>query len=378
MTPIAQWTLESSALYRQSRADIDAPGLLPTGQIGLVDHIDAFAREESWVAQTAAHGRLLAGWQSSLQLGFTRNRASLAAFNQQAGFDQRLLLARWTNTHDIYRATPERGTDLGAPDLDLIWGAEVHQQEGENLFDLPGRPLHDSRTLIAGLLELQGHSEPWAGFLGTSLDHYDDFGAHPTLYAGVSRWMTPGGRSTSNRAGIPTLYAGVSRWMTPTLKLRASGGRGYRPPAFQELYFVPFFGNPSLVPEQGWSGDLGLDWEPGTGTRVSIAGYYQRYDDLIQLTLAPTLSSLAQAMPPISMHKRAIRSRLPSRFISAAKTSATIVRPRSSVSAPAAPRSTPGCGCTYDKGRNPAVRSGLSVFRLARASLMTPPRVTRQ
>ncbi len=53
---------------------------------------------------------------------------------------------------------------------------------------------------------------------------------------------------------------------------------------------MPFFGNPSLAPEQGWTGDLGLDWEPDTGTRLSITGYYQRFDDLIQLTLAPTLS----------------------------------------------------------------------------------------
>jgi len=151
----------------------------------------------------------------------------------------------------------------------LVWGAEVQQQEGENQFDLPGRQLHDSRTLIAGLLEVQGDSGPWAGFLGTSIDHYDDFGTHPTLYAGLSRWATP------------------------TLKLRASGGRGYRPPAFHELYFVPFFGNPSLVPEQGWSGDLGLDWEPDTSTRLSITGYYQRFDDLIQLTLAPNLSTLS-------------------------------------------------------------------------------------
>ena len=155
---------------------------------------------------------------------------------------------------------------LAVPHWELVWGAEVQQQEGENQFDLPGRPLHDSRTLIAGLLELAGDSGPWAGFLGTSIDHYDDFGTHPTLYAGLSRWVTP------------------------TLKLRVSGGRGYRPPAFHELYFVPFFGNPSLVPEQGWSGDLGLDWEPDTGTRLSITGYYQRFDDLIQLTLAPALS----------------------------------------------------------------------------------------
>ncbi|MGH8575744.1 MAG: TonB-dependent receptor plug domain-containing protein [Gammaproteobacteria bacterium] len=266
VAPTTRLTLESSALYRQSRTEIDVPGLLPTGQIGFVDDLGAFAREETWVAQTAAHGHIRAGWESSLQLGFTRNRASLRAFDRPFGFDQRLLLARWTNTQSVYRGTSEIGLGLAAPHLGLVWGAEVQQQEGENQFDLPGRPLHDSRTLIAGLLELAGDSGPWAGFLGTSIDHYDDFGTHPTLYAGVSRWAAP------------------------TLKLRASGGRGYRPPAFHELYFVPFFGDPSLVPEQGWSGDLGLDWEPATGTRLSITGYYQRFDDLIQLTLAPTLS----------------------------------------------------------------------------------------
>ena len=233
LTPSAQWTLESSALYRQSRAEIDVPGLLPSGDIGLVDNRKALAGEETWVAQTAAHARLLPGWQSSLQLGFTRNRASLAAFNQQAGFDQRLLLAPWTNTHELYRATPEQGSDPGVPDSDSIWGTEVHQEQGEE--HLRFRRDACSTTLVRSSpasSKLQGRSGPWAGFLGTSIDYYDDFGTHPTLYAGVRRFATP------------------------TVKLRASGGRGYRPPAFQELYFVPFFGNPSLVPEQSWS----VDW----------------------------------------------------------------------------------------------------------------------
>ncbi|MGH8569514.1 MAG: hypothetical protein ACREXU_16295, partial [Gammaproteobacteria bacterium] len=154
-------TLESSALYRQSRAEIDTPGLLPTGQIGFVDDVGAFAREETWVAQTAAHGRIHPGWESSLQLGFTRNRASLRAFDRPFGCDQRLLLARWTNTQSVYR-TPVKGLGLAAPHLGLVWDAEVQQQEGENQFDLPGRPLHDARTLIAGLLELAGDSGPWA------------------------------------------------------------------------------------------------------------------------------------------------------------------------------------------------------------------------
>jgi hypothetical protein len=56
LAPTARLTLESSALYRQCRAEIDVTGLLPTGQIGFVDDLGAFAREETWVAQTARTG----------------------------------------------------------------------------------------------------------------------------------------------------------------------------------------------------------------------------------------------------------------------------------------------------------------------------------
>ena len=265
LAPTARLALESSVLYRQSRAEIDVPGPLPGGQIGFVDDLSAFAREETWVAQTTARVQILPGWESRLQLGYTRNRANGEAFHLPFGFDNRLLLGRWTNTQEVHRGAPG---DPGAPrHLKLVWGGEVQQEEGENAF-VPGRPLHDARTLVSGLLELQGASGPWAGFLGTSIDRYDDLGTHPTLYAGVSRWATP------------------------ALKLRASGGRGYRPPAFHELFFVPLSGNPGLVPEQGWSADLGLDWVFEEGSRISITGFYERFDDLIQLTLAPTVSLL--------------------------------------------------------------------------------------
>jgi outer membrane cobalamin receptor len=53
---------------------------------------------------------------------------------------------------------------------------------------------------------------------------------------------------------------------------------------------VPLFGNPNLVPEQGWSADLGLDWLPQSGTRLSITYYYERFDGLIQLVVVPTPS----------------------------------------------------------------------------------------
>ncbi|MGH8569355.1 MAG: TonB-dependent receptor, partial [Gammaproteobacteria bacterium] len=98
VVPTSRLTLESSVLYRQSRQDVDAPGLLPTGQIGFVDELGGFAGEETWVAQATARGQILPGWESRLQLGYTRNRANGEAFQLPFGFDNRLLLGRWTNT----------------------------------------------------------------------------------------------------------------------------------------------------------------------------------------------------------------------------------------------------------------------------------------
>jgi outer membrane cobalamin receptor len=264
LRPVDHLAVDSSILYKLSRADIDRGGVLPTGQVGLVDDRNAFARAETWVAQTTAHGRVLPGWQSSLQLGFTHDHAHGVVFDLPFGFDNQLFRARWHNTQQLY----SRAADHNRPasHLELGWGTEIQHEHGANRFDLPDRPLHDTRTLVSGLLELQGEAGPWTGLVSTSIDYYDDLGTHPTLYAGLSRWVTS------------------------TLKLRVSGGRGYRPPAFQELYFVPSFGNPTLSPEHGWSADLGLDWLPQRGTRLSITGYYERFDGLIQLTAVPTPS----------------------------------------------------------------------------------------
>jgi outer membrane cobalamin receptor len=272
LRPFDHLVIDSSLLYKHSRADLDRGGVLPTGQVGLVDDLNAFAHDETWVAQTTAHGRVLSGWESSLQLGFTHNHAHGVIFALPFGFDNQLFLARWKNTQQLYSGVADHTRP--APHLALGWGAEVQHKHGANRFDLPDRSLHDTRTLVSGLLELQGEAGPWAGVVGTSLDRYDDLGTHPTLYAGLSRWVTA------------------------TIKLRASGGRGYRPPAFQELYFIPLFGNPNLRPEQGWSADLGFDWLPKRGTRLSVTGYYARFDDLIQLVVVPTPSFAASENVP--------------------------------------------------------------------------------
>lgn len=156
------------------------------------------------------------------------------------------------------------------------WGGEVQQEEGGNQFDLPHPPLfdlptfslHGARTIYTGLTESQASLGRLSGFAGVRVNHYDDLGTHPTAYGGLA-------------------YAATS-----ALTVRASGGNTYRAPAFHELFFIPFSGQPGLEPERSVGADLGIGWSPTPASRLSLTGYYSRLDDLIQLTFAPELPAL--------------------------------------------------------------------------------------
>lgn len=261
VAPANGFTLDGSLLYKRSRADNDGPGILPNGQLGLRDDKTAFGIEETWVAQTKPSLALNPRWVSSLQLGYTRNRVSARVLGRPFGFDNRLLTTNWTNDQILYEAT-EPGTARTDSTLSLRWGGEVQQEEGTNQFNLPDLPLHGARTIYTGLTELQGRLGRGSAFAGVRISHYDDFGTHPTAYGGLS-------------------YSA-----THALTLRASGGNTYRAPAFHELFFIPFFGEPSLKPERSVGADLGIDWTPTPAARLSLTGYYSRLDDLIQLTFA--------------------------------------------------------------------------------------------
>jgi outer membrane cobalamin receptor len=265
--PSSRLALNGSLLYTRARVDLDVPGVLPSGQPGNVDDATAVGWGESWLAQGTAALAISPAWQSRLQLGFVHDDRPVDTQGQRVGaFTNRLLLARWTNDQRLYessRASASRGDDANQR-VSLRWGAEVRQEEGENLFDLPGQPLHGSRTVYAGIGELRADAGPWGGVFGGRVEHYDDFGTHPTFYGGMS-WQA-----------------------APAWKLRASGGYGYRPPSFHERFFIPLYGNPALQPEQGWSGDVGLDWTPSKQARLSVTGFYSRIDDLIQLSFSPS------------------------------------------------------------------------------------------
>jgi iron complex outermembrane receptor protein len=74
----------------------------------------------------------------------------------------------------------------------------------------------------------------------------------------------------------PTIAGGA--WFTRQLKLRASASRAFRVPTYTDLYYSDPAnrGNPNLLPEHSWSYEAGLDWNPASRVRASVAVFERR------------------------------------------------------------------------------------------------------
>ncbi|MBI2167797.1 MAG: TonB-dependent receptor [Candidatus Omnitrophica bacterium] len=107
----------------------------------------------------------------------------------------------------------------------------------------------------------------WTTVLGVRIDENQFFGTEPSPSISMSYWVEP----------IET-------------KLKGSFGRGIRAPTLNELFF-PGFGNPNLLVEKSWGGDVGFErsfWEK----KASLgAAYFQNeVENLIQFTGIPLLA----------------------------------------------------------------------------------------
>jgi iron complex outermembrane receptor protein len=106
------------------------------------------------------------------------------------------------------------------------------------------------------------------------------------------RWnLSVGAREEIFSGGAQAAFApqlSGSLRLTDALKLRASGGYGYRIPTYTDLYYSDpsTIGNPNLKPESAWSGDGGADWMPSTRLSLSVTGFYSRQHDAIDYVRA--------------------------------------------------------------------------------------------
>ena len=106
------------------------------------------------------------------------------------------------------------------------------------------------------------------------------------LSAGVREELFSGGLQSA----LAPYLAGSLR-LTPSLKLRASGGSGFRLPTYTDLYYSDpaTMGNSSLKPESAWSGEAGADWTPSPRLLLSATGFYNRQHDTIDYVRTASL-----------------------------------------------------------------------------------------
>jgi iron complex outermembrane receptor protein len=112
---------------------------------------------------------------------------------------------------------------------------------------------------------------------------YLDLDLHPAQ----ARWKLSAGLREELLSGGPQAVAAPhlagSLRLPHAVKLRASGGYGFRLPTYTDLYYFDptTHGNAHLKPESAWSGEGGADWAPSAKLSLSVTGFYNRQHNAI-------------------------------------------------------------------------------------------------
>jgi iron complex outermembrane receptor protein len=112
------------------------------------------------------------------------------------------------------------------------------------------------------------------------------------LRPAARRWtLTAGLREELFSGGLRSVLAphlAASRRLPHDLKLRVSGGYGFRLPTYTDLYYSDptTQGNANLKPESAWTADIGADWVPSQRLSLAVTGFYSRQRDAIDYVRA--------------------------------------------------------------------------------------------
>jgi len=167
--------------------------------------------------------------------------------------------------------------------------------------------LRRTETLPRGTLLFMGLEED-----GDSIRSYNDSNGVTTFALGLharnrgagyvdvdlrpakKRWsLSVGAREEIFSGGAQAVFspevAGSLR-LANSLKLRATGGYGFRIPTYTDLYYSDpsTLGNANLKPESAWTGDGGADWTPSAKVTLSATGFYSQQHNTIDYVKSAT------------------------------------------------------------------------------------------
>jgi vitamin B12 transporter len=214
---------------------------------------------------------LLEWWRSRLKASFAKeglhyedlpdpDEDAATAYSVSSEIDTNILTIDWQHTLTLDQFIPKNEIVQNS----LVIGAEFEQQNATN-FDV----LNHETQFDESLHNVAGYAAENIGLwdrlfltLGGRLDNHSKFGTVVT----------------------PRITSAYLLRETNT-KLRASWGKGFRAPAFNELIY-PNYGNPNLDPEKSQSFDVGLE-QSFFDKRISVGGtYFQtKFDNLIAAQL---------------------------------------------------------------------------------------------
>lgn len=248
------WELGANLMMNRGRAEIDfactsfaCPNDAQSVQEFRTSSITGFARV-----------RPLAGWRSELRLGQTSIDYDLPAFDFAPRTDSRTIA--WDNHVDVWGGRAHFGVERLEQRID-----------GEGVTG-GGFPIyaHERRTTNS---VFGGYERAW--------------GEH-TVRATLRR---------DRIASVGSETTGALAWgwrFDPRWLVRASYGTAFRAPTFDDLYYFPPYGNPTLVPERSRGVEAALEHHAGA-TLLRATAFASRIEDAIELDSMFTPRNLATA-----------------------------------------------------------------------------------
>ena len=231
------------------------------------------------ISQTLWQGETISlkAWQSRGTVHFdngpeddARNRQTLSGIGVNSVSQ---IMTNWTSRLNIGRTTDDIRVTSSFPGSfkteqnQAVWANEFKTERGSTTAGAEWREERVQSTtnydrkkrktgsLFAGYLERFGQSGEQQLDFSLRRDEEDQFG----------------------RRNTGSVAYGIQ--LSPQVLLYARGGRAFRAPSFNDLYF-PGFSNPNLKPERSEQGEIGTRWN-SAAVRTSLVYFDNRIEDLI-------------------------------------------------------------------------------------------------